>query len=816
MTAVLLAGSISLNAQMEVRNGISDSDSNPSLLADGTLSTGWTSDGAGSSASILLDDPSSMDAGFVMATKVQEAPAYELLVSDNYRDWILVQEGLAATEEAPGDVFDFDELNAQYVRLVSQSSSPATWEIAAGSRAEVEYQIQGFQPHDWGDISDPLIIADMIDRVFDWQHGHMTTSQDRTGWVTGAFFTGVSGLYATTELDKYKQAILDKGNFANWKLRLRTGNKTFYHADDHCLGQSWLELYLLDDAPQEKWITDVQARLDRVMANALPGRQDMNWCDALYMSPPVYVRLAEITGDDSYRTFIDTQWWDVTDYLYSTEHNLFFRDSSYFNDKEPNGLPVFWSRGNGWVIGGLVRMLQYMPADWPKRADYENLLEEMCTALVAIQQDDGLWGTSLLYPAKFSNERETSGSAFFTYGMAYGINEGILDESVFGPVIEKAWEGLSTMLNPNGTIEFIQQIGADPKPNNGEYTNKDYGYGAFILAGTEMIRYYVDKSAGTIKGQWAANLAAPVYPGNPDTWTKVDNFEGGFSWNKIETYSQSGKIIQDPNDMYGSKVLAIYTGNRTSGTYRAAKSIPPIANGTTGTVYQRFAYNNIEVDVLMGVSDESGVDAWGDYETGRRIYFDYNVMEARSGGSYIPIGEDFLQLETWYETWSVINNATNRYDVYIRGGSNYPEITLLKSNIPFRNGTSKSIITYALSFNSQYCEGSFYLDDLHVDASGENLARPAGVNQTSYSPWSDISMRMPSLSKSTDVGTLWDEYFPWIYHKELNGWCYLWPQETYTNGYWAWKLQPGSWIWMSTIWDGWYYDYSTTTWSKME
>ena len=229
-------------------------------------------------------------------------------------------------------------------------------------------------------------------------------------------------------------------------------------------------------------------------------------------------------------------------------------------------------------------------------------------------------------------------------------------------------------------------------------------------------------------------------------------------------------------------------------------------------MYQRFSYDNPEIDILMGISDLSVVDAYGDYENGLRIYFQYNQMEARSGGTYERIGDDLLQLNTWYEAWTVIDNATDTYDVYLQGGSNYPELTLLASDIPFRNGTSGSILSYAVSYNTDWCEGTFYLDDLYVDPPGVNLTRPVAVRQPAYSPWSNVGRDPVTLAKATPAGVLWDASFPWIYHWQLGSWCHVHPQDTYNNGYWVWNLESGGWIWLSSAWPGWAFDAGGGSW----
>lgn len=120
----------------------------------------------------------------------------------------------------------------------------------------------------------------------------------------------------------------------------------------------------------------IRAVLDKVMNRPssaslqflTPGCQDRwSWSDALFMSPPVFVKLAAYTGDRRYLEFMDREYKLTCDYLFDREEGLFFRDSRYFTVPAANGKKMFWSRGNGWVIAGLPLILQDMPADWPSR-----------------------------------------------------------------------------------------------------------------------------------------------------------------------------------------------------------------------------------------------------------------------------------------------------------------------------------------------------------------------------------------------------------------------------------------------------------------
>ena len=156
------------------------------------------------------------------------------------------------------------------------------------------------------------------------------------------------------------------------------------------------------------------------------------WCDALFMAPPALAAVTTATGDRKYLDLANRLWWKTTDYLYDTSEHLYFRDSRFFDQREPNGKKVFWSRGNGWVFAGLARMLEELPADHPDRARYVTLFREMAEKIAAVQGEDGYWRASLLDPDSRPNP-ETSGTGFFVYGLAWGINHGLLDRARYEP-----------------------------------------------------------------------------------------------------------------------------------------------------------------------------------------------------------------------------------------------------------------------------------------------------------------------------------------------------------------------------------------------
>ncbi len=264
----------------------------------------------------------------------------------------------------------------------------------------------------------------------------------------------------------------------------------FRHADDICIGQTWLELNEIKPAPYK--IEHIKNRIDSLMADPMPGRVDWWWCDALYMAPPAIARLAKATGELKYLDYMNKMWWDAYDFLYDKEECLFYRDDRFrikedgSGRREPNGKKVFWSRGNGWVIAGIARILDYMPRDYPDRERYIEVFREMAQKIASSQGEDGLWRASLLYPEGHSHG-ETSGSGFFCYALAWGINNGILDKETYLPVVLRTWNGLNDAVQKNGKLGWVQRIGSAPDDINPDGTEV-YGVGAYLLAGSEIIK----------------------------------------------------------------------------------------------------------------------------------------------------------------------------------------------------------------------------------------------------------------------------------------------------------------------------------------
>jgi rhamnogalacturonyl hydrolase YesR len=344
-----------------------------------------------------------------------------------------------------------------------------------------------------------------VEKSADWQLASPTRHKP-TGWVMGAFYTGLLAVADVSASPRFHEAMVRIGDGNEWNL----GPATRYNADEHCVGQSYAQLCLdaLADpalaaqyAPsrRQRWLAPMRETFDYVLANPLddnldfdkkrnPNRTDRwSWCDALYMAPPGWLRLWKITADQRYLDFMVKKWWVTSDFLYDKNEHLYFRDSTYFPPKaEANGKKIFWSRGNGWVMGGLARVLRYFPDDHPARPRFEKQFRDMAAKVITCQQSDGFWRASLLDPASFPS-KEASGTGFFTYALAWGINNGLLDRATYEPHVAKGWAALLSCQESSGRITHVQSIAGSPKAFKDD-VSEPYGVGAFLLAGCEVYK----------------------------------------------------------------------------------------------------------------------------------------------------------------------------------------------------------------------------------------------------------------------------------------------------------------------------------------
>jgi rhamnogalacturonyl hydrolase YesR len=315
-----------------------------------------------------------------------------------------------------------------------------------------------------------------------WIKSHVNPGNRR--WARAVYFTGNMALYAVYPRKTYLDYAMFWADKNKWAAGVFSRNP-----DGHCCGQTYIDLF--GYMPIASRISNIKRTIDKTVNST--KRSDWFWIDALYMAMPVFARLGVVYNDRHYFSAMHELYRDtkIRRKLYDAYEGLWFRDRNYVAPHAtPNGKKIFWARGNGWVFAAHVRVLSILPLDDPHRTEYCATFTGMAAALKKVQRNDGFWDVSLADSAHYPGP-ETSATALFTYGLAWGINNGLLDSAAYYQVVVNAWNGLvTTAVRSDGFLGYVQGAGVQPassQPVTAQST-ADFGVGAFLLAGSEVCK----------------------------------------------------------------------------------------------------------------------------------------------------------------------------------------------------------------------------------------------------------------------------------------------------------------------------------------
>jgi unsaturated rhamnogalacturonyl hydrolase len=335
-------------------------------------------------------------------------------------------------------------------------------------------------------------ILDKVRLVDDyWINGHTNPGDNK--WARATYFSGHMAAYRALSSPQYLRYAQKWGQRNGYSLN---GGTTTRNADNQCAGQAYYDLFDVDHDASH--LTYINESIRLMVYGTNQSNSDWWWCDALHMAMPVFARVGGYHNDPAYYAKLWSLYSYTKDLLWDSVDHLWYRDASYVwptgsRCVSPNGLKVFWSRGNGWVLAALAKTHALLPDSDPHRADYAALLQLQADALKNVQRSDGFWNVNLADPLHWPGP-ETSGTAFFTFGMAYGIRVGLLDPAVYLPVVTNAWNGMTTIaVRSDGLLGYVQGTGSSPDSSQPvtSTSTADFGVGAFLLAGTELAKLAV-------------------------------------------------------------------------------------------------------------------------------------------------------------------------------------------------------------------------------------------------------------------------------------------------------------------------------------
>ncbi|UCD28162.1 MAG: glycoside hydrolase family 88 protein [Planctomycetota bacterium] len=626
------------------------------------------------------------------------------------------------------------------------------------------------------DIFSPEKIIAIMKKVNNYTFSHPYQEHDRN-WIRATYYTGVMALYKTSQDPKVLEQAMRWSTKHNWL----EGGKDSPPNKLTC-GQTYLELYFIKQdpsmiAPLGAWVDSgkVGSPSSTKLWYKERGRR---YADSLYVAPPTLAMLGKATGRNRYYEYMNNMYWDVVDHLFDKEFGLFYRDKRFIKAKNRNGKKIFWSRGNGWVIAGIPRVLQYLPEDDPYYKRYVSLLKTMAVSIAKAQGEGGLWRTNLADADEFPGP-ETSGSAFFCYAMAWGINNGHLEHKKFLPVVRKAWQGLVSAVHKSGKLGWVQRVAAGPSAAAPGQTH-EYAVGAFLLAGSEMAKLAKaakgkhqkatgilppavietnevaansyplhEKSIISLAGQWSFRLD-PDNKGIEEQWFK-NTFSDKVRLPGTTDENRKGNKNEECALFHLSR-LYIYTG---PAWYQREVNIPDNWAGKRITLFMgRSKRTRVWVDDKFAGTDHSFstpqvYDLTNSLTPGKHV-----ITIQVDNADYPPMGHSHAITEHTQTNWNGIVGKIQlqAYDpVWIEDVKIYPDIknTMAKLSIKIGNITGRSFsgtLTITAESINVKSKHSIPAQTIDFDVTGGNT----GVTvETDYDMGPDV--------------LLWDEFSPAMY-----------------------------------------------------
>ena len=369
-------------------------------------------------------------------------------------------------------------------------------------------------------------VRQLIEKVNNyWQANN--SAECRAFWDNAAYQTGNMEAYRLTGNEKFRDyaetwAKHNRWVGANERDKSKWLYKEYGESQQHVLFGDWqicfqtyIDLYNLQ--PVDYKVN----RAREVMGYIVQSSQNDYWwwADALYMVMPVMTKMYRLTGDERYLNKLYQNIRYTDGIMLDEETGLYYRDGKYVYPahKTNSGKKDFWARGDGWVLAGLAKVLADMPASYKYYTFFRDKYVKLAKAVAGLQQPEGYWTRSMMDPQQAPGA-ETSGTAFFCYGLLWGVNNGVLDEAEFMPVIRKAWNYLrGTAMQKSGRIGYVQPIGEKAIPGQvvDQNSEANFGTGAWLLAACEYVRYLEARDGNANNGDrnyWLGLLTQMAEP----------------------------------------------------------------------------------------------------------------------------------------------------------------------------------------------------------------------------------------------------------------------------------------------------------------
>ncbi len=486
-------------------------------------------------------------------------------------------------------------------------------------------------------------VIKITEKVANWQMNHSLDNKfNELHWSNSMLYSGIFQLSEVSHYPKYINGLIETGERNKWGIHAQK--------DNYSVSQFYLSINEEPHLKREEIILPTQTKIHAILNNS--QSKDWNWktSEALFQKPQVLAKLSKIEKDTTgvYLAYLDEQYQKVYSELWDKDAQLFYRDSSYFDKKEKNGNKLFSSFSNGGVFAGLALLISDVPKDWEKMLFYEDIFKQMAQTLKSTQRKDGTWSEGLLGDKKDYQSLELGGTSFFVFGIAWGINNGLLDRTAYEPILLKAWSKISKQVDENGKLNFY-----NTSDEFKDYTTS-YNIGGFLAAGSEMYKYINS-----------------FYPVDKNTAYTTFMEDGGWCW------------YQDPRVIISNKKLIIAGLSGQSGDARLG--VFDLKNERLDSVLvldKKIGVDDHNVPALYKRPDKSVLAVWAKHAREKKHY------------SSISASSDYLK-------WTAIDTFKHEYKAKV--GVTYMNLYYVKNQEKLYN-----FFRDGLNFNPSFITSTDY------------------------------------------------------------------------------------------------------------
>lgn len=226
------------------------------------------------------------------------------------------------------------------------------------------------------------------------------------------------------------------------------------HQQFHDLAYAWfqrqqqLEEYQASHlSSTEQWMADGPRRSDRALIHKCTHDPSGTLLDMLQAYAIRLARAAAFTNDKKYIDELMHQFRIHEMVLRDKQTGCYHQGIGWLEHDAIS--PGTWSRGQGWLLHGMVHCL-FLMDPWPE--EQQELLDytlALLNTLAPLQDANGLWHQLIDTPAE--SFPDTSGSALILE--AYTLTSAYMQDYTYKTVIQTAWSGIAAQVDANGIVD---------------------------------------------------------------------------------------------------------------------------------------------------------------------------------------------------------------------------------------------------------------------------------------------------------------------------------------------------------------------------